>query len=823
MVERVRPVAGPGAGQLELYPYSVTLSLSNLRVGTDNIHYDVYLSPRFVEQAQRYLLALIRQRSPLRQIYVSRGKQPEAPDLGSFRRALSDLLQAAVTRAHYEKNREIDILARLAVLKLLLALMQEQFGAVALECKEEMRARGDLYFERTMTAHVLKARLAEFHANRKNLFREIGEHLAEILNEIEEKTLAKMRGALFGDDYAEEYELLRNRLLFIEGGKDDIVMLHHYILLGNFPQDPDRVALLDRIFQSLLREHVLVTQGGEELREAEQAYQRELSEIVSYKQGLETLERERTELNRQLERSESPGFRLFSRSNPSEVAARLADVEQQYREMEQALEQRTDELEQAKQRLEYVNEQFENLLGEFLNNPINAQALFGSSTSAAETNQPGARLRRFLFEEMCRSLNRNRLAEHILGAYEIRDFYQEFCPPINPQQLKKALVDGQERARLKSLLEQFPSRRFPTHKIEEAARRIHRNTSGQLGAVALQFVEDFMRFRRDQRNWMVVTAAMEKISLVRDERARQMSRMNHSLYEILLGDEQATVEDKILSHAIVKADIRNSSDMTRELLARGLNPASHFSLNLHEPVKRMLDHFGAAKVFIEGDAIILAIYETEANRTYQRAVGRACTLAQEILAVCQAYNGRAEENQLPTFELGLGVAFQNSSPTFWMDGDTRIMISRAINLSDRLSSCSRAARRLLAGNRSPFRIFLLQTLLEDSADEGEEIFLRYNVNGVELNEEGFEKLREEMSLRTLSARFAMPWGEDTMRLHFGDLPLGESFRKLLVREDRVRRLTPEGRIDPQPLSRRYFEICTDAELVRLIESKVRVV
>src|SRR5258708_22584540 len=45
--------------------------------------------------------------------------------------------------------------------------------------------------------------------------------------------------------------------------------------------------------------------------------------------------------------------------------------------------------------------------------------------------------------------------------------------------------------------------------------------------------------------------------------------------------------------------------MTQDLLARGLSPASHFSLNLHEPVKKLLDRYAAKKVFIEGDAIIL--------------------------------------------------------------------------------------------------------------------------------------------------------------------------------------------------------------------------
>ncbi len=66
--------------------------------------------------------------------------------------------------------------------------------------------------------------------------------------------------------------------------------------------------------------------------------------------------------------------------------------------------------------------------------------------------------------------------------------------------------------------------------------------------------------------------------------------------------------------------------MTQDLLARGLSPASHFSLNLHEPVKKLLDRYGAKKVFIEGDAIILAIFETEATRTYARAVAKACIL-----------------------------------------------------------------------------------------------------------------------------------------------------------------------------------------------------
>src|SRR2546426_4184505 len=49
----------------------------------------------------------------------------------------------------------------------------------------------------------------------------------------------------------------------------------------------------------------------------------------------------------------------------------------------------------------------------------------------------------------------------------------------------------------------------------------------------------------------------------------------------------------------IKADVRGSTQITEDLFARGLNPASHLSLNLYEPVKRILERYGAAKVFID--------------------------------------------------------------------------------------------------------------------------------------------------------------------------------------------------------------------------------
>ena len=139
---------------------------------------------------------------------------------------------------------------------------------------------------------------------------------------------------------------------------------------------------------------------------------------------------------------------------------------------------------------------------------------------------------------------------------------------------------------------------------------------------------------------------MERVNLVRAERTREVSKMNRTLYEFLLPEEEKPAEDHVVSHAVIKADVRGSTRMTQDLLSRGLNPASHLSLNLYEPVQKVLDRYGASKVFIEGDAIVMAIYETEANRMRQRAVAKSCLLARQIVGIAQAYNQRSESSEL---------------------------------------------------------------------------------------------------------------------------------------------------------------------------------
>ena len=130
------------------------------------------------------------------------------------------------------------------------------------------------------------------------------------------------------------------------------------------------------------------------------------------------------------------------------------------------------------------------------------------------------------------------------------------------------------------------------------------------------------------------------------------------------------------------------------------------------------------------------------------------------------------------------------------------------------------AKRLFQGEFGPIqRVYLLQTLMEEAtADEGEDLMIRYNLNGIELNEEGFQKLSAEISLAPMVGNFPMPWGKERVQLFFGEVPLGESIEPIVIRKGFVRQLLAGGKIGAQG-NRPYYEVCTDAKLLELARKK----
>src|SRR5208337_528287 len=172
------------------------------------------------------------------------------------------------------------------------------------------------YFERSQQAHVIKARLSELQSARRKVIRGVGQQVAQMLADVEDSVIAKTRKALFGDDFAPLYELLKNRLIFLDGGKDDVFFLEHYVLLGNYARDPDRFEAMDTLFQEFLCEAGLAISQDPAFNEANQAHNALLDQAQAMRNEIAALEEQRESTRKKIERGDSFLTKFLNTTDP---------------------------------------------------------------------------------------------------------------------------------------------------------------------------------------------------------------------------------------------------------------------------------------------------------------------------------------------------------------------------------------------------------------------------------------------------------------------------------------------------------------------------
>jgi hypothetical protein len=342
--------------------------------------------------------------------------------------------------------------------------------------------------------------------------------------------------------------------------------------------------------------------------------------------------------------------------------------------------------------------------------------------------------------------------------------------------------------------------------------------------LVVRFLKQFVHYHRDRENHNKLKEISDRVNLVTSEELISLSRANNTLYEFLLPHEKilSLEEKRVSGHTILKADVRGATLITSQLKRKGLNPASYFSLNFFGPIAELLSEYNAEKVFIEGDAIILACMEHEDTPAEWYGVARSCGLAVNMLRLIRQYNTKNRKYGLPIMELGLGICFQQRGPSYLYDGEKQIMISPAINLADRLSSCDKTLRRLFEPTRHQFNLFVFHAEGYSSDDAlVEQPILRYNVNGIELHEDGFKKLGEEIELKLVKVE-GMVIQDDVEALYTGKFPaLSGRYQRLVIRQARA------GIVDEanpgvmlRQSERRYYEVCTQPwiyELARITD------
>lgn len=772
----------------------VNLDFDKFTRGIDNVHVDVRLSPRFTTAARRFVNGLLA-------YHLWRGQSgTKPPDFEEMKTAYSQMIQAAIHRAKQQSALPIVELAQVAALKLVLAQVQAELE----QAKQILRKAAATTTETDRQA--VADQTVWLTRNRGKLYYTVSSQIAEQLRKTEAGPLGELRHSLHGERASLPEHVLFNPLFLGESPMDDELLIKHYALVTQGPDQWYSFAQIDRFLLYLFWRRKPVTQAEQALARATKDRDQLLAEQARLRKK-----------------------RVWSRD------AKAAEWDSQLAALEEKLRTATATFGQAQ--TAYAQESYA-----WAEMPANADVLFdiGQTESriaaARKANDQQTlsackaqhKFQRRLLRVVEQSVDDNGLSASIAASYEMLAVYKELAGVVTAQQLHQFLSSPASRSDLKQRIkEKFSSADCTaTFELMDDAAKCVDGIGGKASrAHLIRFLKDFLTLRRDLRNYHQVQRAMGQIQLQEDPNNLKLSKANNTLNEFLAATEEGTISKTVIGHVILKADVRGSTTITAALRKQGLNPASHFSLNFFTPINALLDVYGAGKVFIEGDAIILCIMEYAEASEQHLSVARACGLARRLLEIVQVQNVACRKAGLPELELGIGLVYSAEAPAYLFDGETPIMISSAIGKADRTSSCSWMLRkqRSQPGARAASQLNVeVYEIPEGDPLRGEkgEVELRYNVNGIELDAAGFEKLKQEIALQ--SFEMAVAGAPDSAVFHAGRFPDAKgTMHRLIVREGRIRFFDRQSVNGGAENGQVFYEVVTNEQVIAAVSEKLK--
>jgi hypothetical protein len=756
----------PSLKDFPMASYSTDFSLDRLVLGVDNIRCDVRLSPTFCNAAAKLATLLIQRETG---IWIGSEKNPLtvlAREQEKFGRLYGQIMSDAVNKARAVKEMQVDFLAQIALLSMVREVIRKQYEMVIGHCKSAVRHSDMVRSEDQKEALTLKENLAHVLQRREVVQQRVGQEICGYFREIRETDIREVREAVFGQDLPFLFDLLANPMVHRDNPFNDRFMIEEYDLcMGRRVEDPDRYEMM----LSLLRS------------------------IFGFLDMQATAPVSRSTDRR---RQEITGVDL-----PGDDEAKKFHL------------QRLDQWIKHPGNIDLL------LNRDLVKKQIQAMKREGAGKEALDSLRIKMKQQRLLMSYFFRQFSRTGLIERITACYEMQPLYRDYCPPLVPQQVLQFLIDPKSRTLVRNRLKRLKKLYGKTFRLWPLSRKVvqmERMGSRRKKEYLIRFLRAFCRYHRDLCSYNIYRDAAERINLVTDKKILALSKANRTLYEFLLPHEQEMGEKPIMNHTIIKADLRGSTDITHQMNQRGLNPASYFSLNFFDPITEILAEYDAHKVFIEGDAIILSIFEREDTPSGWYSVARACGMAINMLMIINRYNKKSEEYQLPVLELGIGICHRADAPTFLFDGENRIMISPAINLADRFSGCNRSVRHIIRKNISPFNLFVFQSASDEEVETtADDLLIRYNVNGIELNEAGFRKLAQEIDLKQFFGDIPDLQLEKVC-LYTGKFPTKSGrYQRLVLREADVPAVNPKNLSQLHFTHRKYYEVCTSPTLYKV--------
>jgi len=578
----------PPLSAFPLKSYKITFSLDRLVPGVDNIRHDVLLSPTFVAATRKIVAQLIARHAGVEKRGTEAQKVSWIKEVEGYKQLYKELMTDALNKAKARRETQIEYLAQAAVVKVLLEEIRSQYDHLVGRLKRRVRS-SDLAVHNDWTeSPKMKNQLQLILQDREEILQRVGQEVCSYWDEVEKKEIKVMRESIFGNRSTFFEDVIGTSVLHVQHPENELFILNEYdVALGRRIEDQDKYDNLLYFVRYLINQVDLKDPAVEGVP----VDQRMAPPVLEEKEIIEG------------------GQKAYIR--------KLDEWIQYLGNMDALLNwQRTK---------------------------ADLNALKKKKGDAKEINRLKRLIRdqRSLLNYFYKRFRKKGILDRIAASYEMQPEYLEYCPPLVPQQIMQYLLMPRARRvirhRLKRLSQVY-GRGFNLAPLNKKIRSMENITTAKRKAYLIRFMNAFARYHRDMSICDVIKEAMERVNIAIEEKAITLSRENNTLFEFLLSHEQETSQTPIMNHVVIKADVRGSTDITHRMNERGLNPASYFSLNFFDPISEILSEYDASKIFIEGDAIILSIFERENAPGGWYGVARACGIAINMLIIIQRYN-----------------------------------------------------------------------------------------------------------------------------------------------------------------------------------------
>ncbi len=214
----------PDLRAFSLERYNFDFSFDTLTAGVDNVSYDVLLSPQARKAAGHVAYRLITEHSGTDEtLGVSHTKGNK--DRETFEVVCRDILLDGITKAKAARDVQIDLLAQVAMAKMLVSEIQVQYELLIKRFKSNLWQNETSKGQHHSSTIAFKEKLSEIQQNRTSIFRSVGADLFQFFTGIQRGDLQQMREANFGAEPLLPTDIFANPMIHVEDTTDTLFMI----------------------------------------------------------------------------------------------------------------------------------------------------------------------------------------------------------------------------------------------------------------------------------------------------------------------------------------------------------------------------------------------------------------------------------------------------------------------------------------------------------------------------------------------------------------------------------------------------------------------